>query len=457
MKNRLIFLIAVILLGGVFHGCDDDSSSNLRDLCFVDGVSTSINLNESVQLRLQLLPAKTPYDNAANPELLTWTSTDETVATVNAQGLATGLAAGKTQIRAVSADNSLSASIYLWVYATDQTSSLEKPLDQKIVFSKGVQLVRNSVIQGFDMDSENAIFYVQIAGTDEHQLNIIKSSPYTGTPAKHYENYMACSYFGHGTNIAIEESDTDRYVWIGCYGSRNSGANSYSSSQTVTRVKYEAGKVVTPTQCDEQYYIQGVRNIHPAIDAENDLIAFTSSGGSEKGRWFRIYRMSEIKALETTSVRLASLRYGGATSSDPEVTETPVVNVRDLSPLTPLGKFNILEGGSDDNAVGHYDFQGFDIKDDRIYYYEGEANNNDGKQNSNAFVTVFDFKGNIVRLRTRVAAASDMNLLATEGITTTGYMEAEGIRINNGKIYLGFASKSTDNIRRAVILQYDNE
>jgi hypothetical protein len=40
------------------------------------------------------------------------------------------------------------------------------------------------------------------------------------------------------------------------------------------------------------------------------------------------------------------------------------------------------------------------------------------------------------------------------GITATGYMEAEGIKMKNGILYLGFASKSTDNLRRVNIFQF---
>lgn len=443
-------------LPGLISGCDDAPTAfAIRDVAFIDGATKSIGLNQTATLQVRILPHETPYDNAANPEHLVWSSTNEAVAAVDDRGTVTGLSVGTTKIRAASRDSRLSATIQLQVVSNEQVPNLDKPLGEAIIFNKGVQLVRNSVIQGFDMDSDDAIYYVQIAGTDEHQLNIIKSSPYTGTPAKHYDSYMACSYFGHGTNIALEESGDDRYIWIGCYGSRDSGTDSYSYSQTVARVKYEAGKVLTPAQCADQYYIPGVRNIHPAIDAANDLIAFTSSGGDEKGRWFRIYRLSEIKALPTSKVTLKSIRYGGATSSDPEVTQTPTVEVHDLNRLMPVGMFGVMENSGGTEAVGYYSFQGFDVKGDRIYYYEGVGNENDGKVSSNACVTVFDFRGNILKLRTPVAAVSDMEALAANGITTTGYMEAEGIRVEDDRMYLGFASKSTDNIRRTVILQYD--
>ena len=52
---------------------------------------------------------------------------------------------------------------------------------------------------------------------------------------------------------------------------------------------------------------------------------------------------------------------------------------------------------------------------------------------------------------------SDLDALANLGITASGYMEAEGIKVRNGKLYLGFASRDskTDGSKcRANIFQY---
>ena len=48
-----------------------------------------------------------------------------------------------------------------------------------------------------------------------------------------------------------------------------------------------------------------------------------------------------------------------------------------------------------------------------------------------------------------------MGALASQGLTSTGYMEPEGIKFYDGMLYCGFASRSTDDVRRAVVLQYD--
>ena len=94
------------------------------------------------------------------------------------------------------------------------------------------------------------------------------------------------------------------------------------------------------------------------------------------------------------------------------------------------------------------------MKNGKIYYYEGAGNNNDGATPSTATVSIFDFNGNLIR-RHDVAAIEDMGALASQGLTSTGYMEPEGIKFYDGMLYCGFASRSTDDVRRAVVLQYD--
>ena len=48
-----------------------------------------------------------------------------------------------------------------------------------------------------------------------------------------------------------------------------------------------------------------------------------------------------------------------------------------------------------------------------------------------------------------------MNALSWQGLTTTGFMEPEGIKLHDGVLYCGFASRSSDDIRRVAVLQYD--
>ena len=86
-------------------------------------------------------------------------------------------------------------------------------------------------------------------------------------------------------------------------------------------------------------------------------------------------------------------------------------------------------------------------------YYEGEGNDNNGAAASTAWVSLMDFNGTLA-WRESVAAITDLGSLSSFGLTATGYMEPESLKIKNGTMYLGFASKSSDDIRRVAILQY---
>lgn len=91
-----------------------------------------------------------------------------------------------------------------------------------------------------------------------------------------------------------------------------------------------------------------------------------------------------------------------------------------------------------------------------MYLMEGTSGNNDGTTGE-AYMTVYDFEGRIVQSRTKVRAVSDLKALTEAGITESGYIESEGVKIRRGKLFLGFASQSKKdgNRRRANIFQYE--
>ena len=79
--------------------------------------------------------------------------------------------------------------------------------------------------------------------------------------------------------------------------------------------------------------------------------------------------------------------------------------------------------------------------------------------NSQAYLEVFDYSGNRVVPRTRVAAASDFNnLQKLLRLNENLYCEAEGVQVRDGKLYLGIVTHlagATTKNRLATILQYD--
>lgn len=239
---------------------------------------------------------------------------------------------------------------------------------------------------------------------------------------------MMLRWFGHGTNFAVEEQGAERYIWIGSNGNKLSDG-SYSQSNTVSRLKYSPDKNRKLDLCGgDTFFIKDKWNVHPAIDTDNDILCITAS--TTGVRDFIFYRLSDALATPLSKVTLRTQTYGGEDADSPQKTETRTIEAHDLTSIAPLGSFTISVPGKDN--LSQYDFQGFDVQDGLLYFYEGEAA---GKQpKSIAFVTVLDISGNIVVPRTQVGAINDVNALVEAGICSSdsnGYIEAEGIKMKH--------------------------
>lgn len=410
--------------------------------------SWTVNEGEILEMNVVYRSTGRAYDKEKNELGVQWKSGNEGIATINEKGDVYGRSSGVVEISGVTADGENNISTQVVVFNSVLTDKLNKPLSAEIIYSQGVQLERNSVIQSIDVDSKGAIFYNQVGGNLAHKIFVLK-----GEANQPFESLMELWYHGHGTNFAVEEDGDDRYIWINSIGHKKSDGQ-YGSNVAFSRVKYEPNKVIKSYQEGEVYYLPGKTNIHPAIDQENDILAVTTSGGEDPLRYFYVYRLSEVKALEETLEELPKITFGGE-EGDKEQSIVYKIMVKNLEHLSPLASFTV-KPNENKSELNSYDFQGFDVSDGRLYFHEGEANGNDpSKGPSNAFVTVFDYMtGKEISQRTRVKAIADIDLLSSLGLTSTGYMEAEGIKMKNGILYLGYASRSIDNIRRANILKY---
>ena len=323
---------------------------------------------------------------------------------------------------------------------TCQNTSMERlhfPLSDAIIYSKGVGLNRNAIIQSFDIAKDGSIYYNQTAGSTLHQMNVIHGQPGEENPGE----MMVLEYFGHGSNMSVEETGDGTYIWMGSYGNKGSDGV-YGGSQAISRIKYVPG---TTVQCDagETFYLPGARNIHPAINQEKDLLGveYSEKKSGFYTRNFIVYRLSAAMKLAPEQMKLAeAITYGGE-DARPEVNGIPEITARDLSRLEPLFHIRLSDGFGDNGAlVGKYAFQGFDIDEEYIWYYEGWANDNDPKKNSHAIVSIVDKNLNLVS-RKEVKAFSDNDLLLKYGMADRGYFEAEGIKAKGDKLYLGGATR----------------
>ena len=275
----------------------------------------------------------------------------------------------------------------------------------------------------------------------------------TGTPVSEFtpdvqtenKDYMKLTYFGHGTNTALEEDGADRYLWAGAYGVCNAKGQ-YWNEKLVGRVKYVKGATVKTNECNDYYYIGDYTDLHPSIDAENDLLTINYGDSKNSSyRCFVIYKLSEAKKAPMTNVTITCT--DGFQTDRPASTNSVSVVVRchDLTTLTPVARPRFLKTGYGASGATYYDWQGYDVHKNRLYYTEGQSNYNlfgsFYSGSSFAYVTVFDFEGNIVEERTQVAVVSDKDKLTQIGVSVFGTLEAEGIKVCKDKLYLGYTAR----------------
>ncbi len=314
------------------------------------------------------------------------------------------------------------------------------------VFSINTHLLANNVMQGFSLDSDGSVWYTQ-STENKNQINWVKGQRNTNTSIYTANTeYMKLTYFGHATNTAVEEVGNDRYLWIGAYGSANAKGE-YWNEKVIGRVKYEKGKTVKTNECNEYYYIGNYHDMHAAIDAENDLLTINyADDANSQFRCFVTYKLSEAKSASSANFVITCTNGFETGVSASTTVKSVTVYAKDLTSITPVARYKFRKTGYGASGATYYDWQGYDVYKDRLYYAEGQSNYNlygsfytDGT--SEAYLTVFDFNGNVVEERTKVAVISNKTKLNEIGITKLGHMEAEGVKVYGNKLYLGFSSR----------------
>ncbi len=453
MKTKLLSCVLLALTACCTISCSTDDSDDIgsgdrsiQSLGFSSRIFDLFVEEETLpELNIRTGSGTETY-TAANEYGLNWHSSIPNIASISDNGIIRGEAVGTSRISARTPDNLKQAALTVNVLQSEQ---LDQPLARDMIYTSGHMLSDNSVMQSFDLGADGYMYCSQVGrGSNNYNVIIVRKQ----ANAANYESRMLLPYAGHGNNIAVEQDGADMYVWVGSYGTRSSEGD-YTLSQTMARIKYAPGKTLKPSECYEQYWIPQRRNLQASLDPDNDIILFWCTNSNYSTRYIYLYRLSEVKALPESSEQLSfSITWGGETGGPASVTEKPTVMVKNLSQLEPLATITLPQ--SSPLTVGSNGNQGHDVKNGKIYYYEGAGNNNDGATPSTATVSIFDFNGNLIR-RHDVAAIEDMGALASQGLTSTGYMEPEGIKFYDGMLYCGFASRSTDDVRRAVVLQYD--
>mgnify|MGYP006909771724 CR=1 FL=1 len=324
-----------------------------------------------------------------------------------------------------------------------------------IVHSKNVLLYApRRILQGFDILPNGEIYYSQV-GSNAYTLNICRAA---GPNQNAQDEVMILKHFGHGTQIVAEKaSDGKTYIWLNSNASVDDSGE-YGNNWSFSRVEFVPGTNEADGYAGDTFFLnkeqQYDQQVAVDFDARRLLVGSRKSGV----RHFWIFDLDEVLALPLKEMTVSVTVGGGTGDSEKQTVERKIMG-HDLNDCRVLGNFSFSAGTDKEHDVYSYSHQGHEINGDYIYFYEGNAveNSDDpGTYQSKAYVTVFNYNGRIVVPRTEVAAIADVNGLASEGFTQTGYAEGECIKVKEGKLYLGMACRDGSSSNRyANILVYD--
>ena len=337
-------------------------------------------------------------------------------------------------------------------------TGVDAAFSEENIYDLGHKLTEDWGIQQFGIDKDGNIYYASVDGLNTRIDKVTPSASKVGSTS--VTSTMDLSYSGHLTGMAVEDAPDGTYLWIPEYSDKT---GSYYGMKTIGRVKYTSNASYAPNALEiEHYYLptDARSTMNVAIDQEHDRLAvcFWEEGhnGSKAnvfGRRVRVYSLSEAKALTPKECILKSNNIADGLST--------TITARDLESLTPLAEigtpWSIDKIWPD--QINYYGWQGFDYHDGKVYFLEGAQNA--GKGRSIAALTTYkcedgyfpsdaslpefgfwpDAGGVLVEPRAFIWVISEKETLDTYGITSTGVAEVEGVKVIDGKLYLGVLSK----------------
>ena len=337
-------------------------------------------------------------------------------------------------------------------------------LNKDAFFSDGTRYYRNptepkageTVMISFRTQKNNVDAVYLVSGEKKQKMKIyktVKGFDYYGTKIVmpdevfryHFEilyGWVNCYYNQQGVCTELQERDDFEIYPDFQTPDWAKGAVMYQ----IFVDRFSSGDTNNTVEDCEYYYIGDYTDLHPSIDAENDLLTINYGDSKNSSyRCFVIYKLSEAKKAPMTNVTITCT--DGFQTDRPASTNpvSVVVRCHDLTTLTPVARPRFLKTGYGASGATYYDWQGYDVHKNRLYYAEGQSNYNlfgsFYSGSSFAYVTVFDFEGNIVEERTQVAVVSDKDKLTQIGVSVFGTLEAEGIKVCKDKLYLGYTAR----------------
>lgn len=327
------------------------------------------------------------------------------------------------------------------------------------------EINRNVVAQQSDIDHKGNIYHAQLLYLkDEFRLDIfrVKASQLNHSPEIKDipSDKMTLFYSSHPTGMAIESTREGAYVWIGNYATQYNTIR-YDGAQTFSRIKYTSGISHMPFDADvEHFWFPHDGSFNVALDQKNDLLAVsfyytsqdlkTISIDRNRSRRVRIYRLSEIMATPLTDVTLPTKWIRGGSGAPHPTSDTITVTQRlhDLSHLQPVAEIGTHTGGNNPERINSTAWQGFDIDNGIVWFAEGSGH-------SGAYITGYDFQGNIIHHRTLIKASMPCEEWETYKLCAHNMQcENEGVHVHKGYMYINLFCKRPDTGIRTNVLKF---
>ena len=364
-------------------------------------------------------------------------SSNLNIATIDHNGVVTARTPGSVVIRVTEIDSEIYAERKIYVVNLNQ---IKAAYDPERKFTCGDVLYYKSVVQSWDFFNDY-LYACQVCGSP-HTLSFTRKPVHAQNPRA----YMHLKYYGHGDNIFVERADDGDWLWVSNYGTLESGqTNRYTDSQVLSRVRFTEGLTIQPAEANYNFVLPGMKRLIAAYDSDNRSVGIWCRNSSGKA-WLYVYDIDTLKSAPTEIIQLSyNIEYG-----NPVVKEKPIIHAVNLAKLTPLLHFQMPM-----NNVP----QGFDWHHGKIWYFSGNGAEADevaaGTGQNWATAYLIDSEGKKL-VTASVPWVTDLKLLASAGITDLGYFEPEGIKVKDGVLYIGFASKDAGSSpeRRLNIFKY---
>lgn len=447
MRNtKLIFILALCMLAAA---CTQKEGNGLTKLLFTQGTYSMEEGDEVVpELRLVENSKYNPYNPAANPKGLVFTSSDESIFTVSPQCVITAVSAGEATLTA--SGSGLSAKTKVSVSAKGyHLPDIHAPFTPSMIF--GQFAMKNSANQSlnpqsFDIDSNGKIW---LEGARKPFVHVIRFSqagkvdPATGAlNGCAADAGMEIFYAGHGTCLCVEPGTDakNQHFWFANFGTKQADG-SYLKPKILSRTLYVPGKRILPQEADEHFYFgEEYIQMLPCIDFESGILAIWVSSKAT----VTMFRLEDVLAAPVKDMEIGGMVWGGETESPSKYATEGTVSVsikaHDCRNLTPVAKFKMTVSGGT---------QGYCVygSDHRSYHLVGASTP------VNTRLTVYDGQGNAIIPSEGFGFDDDISKLIENGLTTKEYLESEGIRIRDKKMYICVASTIGSN-RVTTILQF---